>query len=135
VAMIKYGAEGALEMCGRAAHLGPYLRFKFLEAPSLDNSIKDTIREHFGYLIQGRSVERDGTGADGLCVFDQLPRYHHCIYVDKECLDSVRKHGGWRRQTSVSLARTAWQNGLGQAAWGPQPPARSQTLADVISKL
>jgi len=89
--MMKYSANQSLEWCGRAVRLGPYLRFTVLEDPSFDNATKDAIREHFRHWIQGRSAERDGTGADGPRVLDRVPRYRHCVYVDKECLDSVRK--------------------------------------------
>lgn len=54
----------------------------------LDGASKASVRRHFKSWCAGRSEERDGPGAasDGAA---RLPRFKHCLYVDRKCLDTL----------------------------------------------
>lgn len=54
----------------------------------LDGASKADVRRHFKSWREGRSVERDGPGARKKGV-RWLPRFKHCLYVDRKCLDTL----------------------------------------------
>lgn len=56
----------------------------------LDGASKADVRRHFRAWLEGRSVERDGPGARNKGV-RQLPRFKHCLYVDRKCLDTLSR--------------------------------------------
>lgn len=57
---------------------------------TLDGASKADVRRHFKSWRAGRSEERDGSGATSDRA-GRLPRFKHCLYVDRKCLDTVAK--------------------------------------------
>ncbi|KAF6834860.1 hypothetical protein CMUS01_06014 [Colletotrichum musicola] len=56
---------------------------------TLDGAPKEAVRTRFRKWAAGRSVERDGPGADGPWVGKRCPRFRFCVYVDQASLDSL----------------------------------------------
>lgn len=56
----------------------------------LDGASKADVRRHFKSWCAGRSEERDGPGAANDRAA-QLPRFKHCLYVDRRCLDTLSR--------------------------------------------
>lgn len=57
---------------------------------TLDGASKAEVRRHFKSWCAGRSEERDGPGARKKGV-RRLPRFKHCLYVDRKCLDTLSR--------------------------------------------
>lgn len=57
---------------------------------TLDDASKAEVRRHFQSWRAGRSEERDGPGATRNRT-KGLPRFKHCLYVDRRCLDTLAK--------------------------------------------
>lgn len=57
---------------------------------TLDGASKADVRRHFKSWREGRSEERDGPGARRKGV-RRLPRFKHCLYVDRKCLDTLSR--------------------------------------------
>lgn len=58
---------------------------------TLDGASKADVRRHFRSWREARSEERDGPKATRNRA-KRLPRYKHCVYVDRKCLDTL---AGW----------------------------------------
>lgn len=55
---------------------------------TLDGASKADVKKHFQSWCAARSEERDGPGA-AKSGTKRLPRFQHCVYVDRKCLDTV----------------------------------------------
>ncbi|KAF3798873.1 hypothetical protein GCG54_00008331 [Colletotrichum gloeosporioides] len=55
---------------------------------TLDGASKADVRKHFISWRGARSEERDGPGATKDRA-KRLPRFKHCVYVDRKCLDTL----------------------------------------------
>lgn len=66
--------------------LGPVIS----DRATLDGASKADVRRHFKSWCAGRSEERDGPGATKKRA-GRLPRFKHCLYVDRKCLDTLAK--------------------------------------------
>lgn len=64
--------------------LGPVIS----DRATLDGASKADVRRHFKSWCAARSEERDGLGATSARA-GRLPRFKHCLYVDRKCLDTV----------------------------------------------
>ncbi|KAF5497584.1 hypothetical protein CGCS363_v008591 [Colletotrichum siamense] len=57
---------------------------------TLEGASKAEVRKHFQSWCEARSEERDGPGATGTRT-QGLPRFKHCVYVDRKCLETLAK--------------------------------------------
>ncbi|KAB5563159.1 hypothetical protein GE09DRAFT_1219732 [Coniochaeta sp. 2T2.1] len=88
----KIEAGTTLEAVGRILRLPPYLQWTVADdKASLDGASKGAVRDRFCEWVATRSNERDGPGAGREDAPAKLPWYRYCLYVDKECLDSLRR--------------------------------------------
>ncbi|KAJ0269100.1 hypothetical protein Brms1b_011242 [Colletotrichum noveboracense] len=55
---------------------------------TLEGASKAEVRKHFISWREARSEERDGPGATKDRA-KRLPRFKHCVYVDRKCLDTL----------------------------------------------
>lgn len=67
-------------------NLGPVIS----DRATLEGASKAEVRKHFRSWCEARSEERDGPGATGPST-QGLPRFKHCVYVDRKCLDTLAK--------------------------------------------
>lgn len=76
---------------------------------ALNGASKADVRQSFNAWCEGLSEERDGPGAIRPRV-KWLPRFKHCVYVDRKCLDTLAKMPAdylepqWLRRHSDVLA-------------------------------
>lgn len=108
VDLLKNEIQTKLEYYGRAELLLQYLQWTIIEDPALEGLSKAAIRQTFQEWVLHRSVGRDGTGADypGLMLDSDciIPRFSHCIYVDKGCLNTLFRYETWQKEGSKGLA-------------------------------
>ncbi|KAH9999576.1 hypothetical protein F4779DRAFT_622703 [Xylariaceae sp. FL0662B] len=81
------------------AAIRPGQRWTVVEDPAtLGAASKADVRVRFRDWVAGRSVARDGPGADYAFLEQLVPRYRFCLMVDAACLESfergVRSGGG-----------------------------------------
>lgn len=74
---------------------------------ALDEASKDRVREIFTEWRKGRSVERDGPGADDI-VTRLLARFTYAIHIGKDSLDSLRlfeesSHLRWKLEVVMAI--------------------------------
>ncbi|WYZ43574.1 hypothetical protein EsH8_VII_000010 [Colletotrichum jinshuiense] len=90
VALLKSNVNYWLRVHNQEDILGPDLVWTIIEdRETLDGAPKEEVRTRFREWAAGRSVERDGPGADGPWVGQRSPRFRFCVYVDQASLDSL----------------------------------------------
>ncbi|KAI7784813.1 hypothetical protein LA080_009132 [Diaporthe eres] len=89
--VLKFTARKYLVRQGGDVLLEQYMDWPVIsDRATLDGASKADVRRHFKSWCADRSEERDGPGAteDGA---GRLPRFKHCLYVDRKCLDTLAK--------------------------------------------
>ncbi|KAF6817198.1 hypothetical protein CPLU01_13645 [Colletotrichum plurivorum] len=75
---------------GRAELLEPYLDWIVIEdRATLDNASRVEVRKHFNQWLSKQNIPLLPTNLYLSVVPMELPRFRYCLYVDKQCLDTV----------------------------------------------
>ncbi|KAF6827283.1 hypothetical protein CPLU01_09160 [Colletotrichum plurivorum] len=74
----------------RAELLEPYLDWVVIEdRATLDNASRVEVRKHFNQWLSRQNITWFPTRANPITPPRGLPRFRYCLYVDKQCLDTV----------------------------------------------
>ncbi|TDZ18889.1 hypothetical protein Cob_v008346 [Colletotrichum orbiculare MAFF 240422] len=74
----------------RAELLEPHLDWVVVEDPAtLDNASRFQVRKHFNQWVAEQNVPLHAAKNYINCFPIQLPRFRYCLYVDKQCLETV----------------------------------------------
>ncbi|KAG6365845.1 hypothetical protein INS49_000021 [Diaporthe citri] len=89
--VLKVTARRSLVHQGRDVLLEQYMDWPVIsDRAKLDGASKADVRPHFKSWCAGRSEERDGPGATKDRA-GRLPRFKHCLYVDRKSLETLAK--------------------------------------------
>lgn len=96
ITMLEMDARYWLQKDNLEEVLWPSLTFTVIDDRAALNGVtKDAVRAKFRQWAARRCVERDGKGADSPLNVRQCPRFRYCVYVDQDCLDSMREFWNW----------------------------------------